>query len=43
METGGNKYGRDLEQQIKSRVRDKMKNRDLTISILLIFIALCYE
>jgi predicted membrane protein len=28
METGGDKYGRDLEQQIKSRVRDRMKNRE---------------
>ena len=28
MEIDGNKFGRDLEEQIKRRVSDKMKNRD---------------
>ena len=28
METGGDKYGRDLGEQIRSRVRDRMTNRD---------------
>ncbi len=28
METGGDKYGRDLGEQIRSRVRDSMTNRD---------------
>jgi predicted membrane protein len=28
METGGNDYGRDLQEQIKMRVRDQLRNRD---------------
>jgi len=28
MDTGGEKFGRDLQEQIKSRIHDKMKNHE---------------
>jgi len=28
MESGGDKYGRDLEEQIKARMYGRMRNRD---------------
>jgi hypothetical protein len=30
MDTGGEKFGRDLQEQIKSRIHDKMKTTSVT-------------